>query len=109
MFLIQKKNKPYEVIYKDVLNAYFKYLRNNNLSLSPKGMSEMLRYSLCEVLSLDTIYADIYIKNNSYIFIQQLKRIMNTHNVLNKSKEYRQGLLEACVHCIEMSRKKAGY
>ena len=72
-------------------------------------MSEMLRYCICEVLGLDTIYADSYIRENSFVFEQQLKIIMNKNGVFKESTEYKQGLLEACVHCIEMSRKKAGY
>ena len=109
MLLKTKKVKEYEDIYKDILSVYFDYLHKKNLNLTPIGISELLRYSLCCALNLNTIASNNYIEDNCYELIQNFKTVLNKYNVYNKSVLYRQGLLEACIHCIEMSRAKAGY
>ena len=110
MFLRNKRNKEYEKIYKKIMIIYFNYLHSiNDLHLTSKGMSELLRYSLCNVLNLKSIYSDVYIESLSEGLESKLQNIISNYNILDKPMEYRQGLLEACVHCIEFSRKKAGY
>ena len=109
MLLKTKKVVDYEVIYKDILKTYFDFLNLRTLELTPIGVSEFLRYSLCTALGLSTISSHIYIDNNSFRLIQEFKIVLNKYDVYSKNIQYKQGLLEACVHCIELSRVEAGY
>ena len=109
MLFVRAKNKDYEVVYKKILSIYFEFLHRSNLNLTPIGISELLRYALCEALGLESISADPYIAINAFSLVQEFKVVLNFYDIYSKSIDYKQGLLEACIHCIEMSREKAGY
>ena len=110
MFFKKKINENYKNIYKEIMEVYFDYLNNlDNFCLEPKGISELLRYSLCNVMNLETMYVDTEIKDLSNDLGNKFNSIVNKYNINNNSLDYRRGLLEACVHCIEFSRKQAGF
>ena len=107
--ILFKKRVNYEDIYKEVLSAFFLFLhKENEVQLSSKGMSELLRYTMCNLMGLQSIYADEIIKDLSDKLSPDINVVLNKHNVYDTPIKYRQGLLEACVHCIEISRSHAG-
>ena len=74
--------------YKDFVREYLDYVSKYHANLNAQAISELLRYSLS--------------KN----CISHLSPLVEKYNLRDKSVEYRMGFLEACVHCIEFSRKK---
>ena len=106
--MIKKKKVCTEVskdLYTNIVTACFDYLESTGRDFSCKAISEILRYSLCKVLNLSSELA-----SNDYIEIT--KGVVNVItpviplDVLNSSERYRQGVLEACVHCVEYAREK---
>lgn len=80
----------------------------SNLEWTGKEISELFRYSMCKVLNLDTPVAGAKIEAESANVIKVLNPICVRHGFRKSSIEKRQGVLEAGVHCLEMSRKRAG-
>lgn len=96
-------------VYKDLTITYLDYAVKKLNHLDIYDLSELFRVSLCECLQLQTRC------NCKYDIIPyniELKKlllpIINSNRLLDTSIEYRQGILEACVHNIEITSKKAG-
>lgn len=109
MFLIKSKKKEVEKeVYNTIVEKYFEYVREYNDTLGAYDMSELLRYSLCKYLGLESKGSKQNIELESDRCINFLRGTLDSLGLIDKSKEYKSGILEACVHCIELSRKKAG-
>lgn len=90
----------------EIVKAYFKCIKDSNLSLSCSDISELLRYTMCVLLDLDTKGYSRKIEETSKIIVNSLGDILNRYNVSEMTDDYKSGLLESCVHCMEMSRKQ---
>lgn len=92
--------------YKDFVREYLDYVSKYHANLNAQAISELLRYSICSLLDLESTSNNSYIKSLSKNCISHLSPLVEKYNLRDKSVEYRMGFLEACVHCIEFSRKK---
>lgn len=109
MILIKSKNKSIDdKIYKSIVEKYFEYIRTYNEDLGAYDISELLRYSLCKYFNLESKGSKTHIEAESDRCVQYLKCTLDKFDFSSKSNEYKSGVLEACVHCIELSREKAG-
>lgn len=108
--ILKTKNKVLvdEKAYKGVVSNYFNFLRSNSISLDEFEISELLRYSLCVSLGLETKGFNTFIEDFSKGYVKLLRKELKQKGVLNQTDEYKKGFLEACIHCIEFSRKKVG-
>ena len=89
-----------------IVRAYFKCLKENRLDLTCSEIAELLRYSMCKLLDLQSKGYSERIENLSYTVIDALTPVVDDFNVDDMTFEYKTGLLEACIHAMEMSRKK---
>jgi hypothetical protein len=112
MFFIKKsKEDVNETCINEIVFTYFSYLKSDSMlrtTICGEEISELLRYSICVILKLETKGYSARLEELSKSVCNILRPVINKYNIESKSHEYRQGLLEACVHCMEMSRKKAG-
>lgn len=109
MFLIKaKKSNVTQEVYKDIVDSYLSYVSEKKGNLSGYHIVELLRYSLCKYMGLETKGSSENVEKYSDECINHLKPVFNKHSILDKSVDYKKGILEACIHCIEMSRKRAG-
>lgn len=107
MIFIKKPKENIDMkLVDDLVRAYFSYLKNLNEPLNYIEISELLRYSICQVLNLPTKGYSETIDKLSHNLQINLKSILDSYNLGNVSDDYKKGLLEACVHCMEMSRKR---
>ena len=93
--------KPIVFALSDALSLIDSYRYN----LESKDISEIIRHSTCLALDIDSVCAldgvDNLCNNASKIIRNSL-----SSEILDSSLDSRRGVLEACVHCIEFSRKK---
>lgn len=109
MILIKSKgNCVDEKIYKSIVEKYFEFIRTYNEDLGAYDISELLRYSLCKYFNLESKGSKVNIEIESDRCVQYLKSTLDSFDFSGKSNEYKSGVLEACVHCIELSRERAG-
>ena len=101
MIILGRRDKKELSLVDKCIRSFFESTRNKHLTA--KDLSELYRFSLCTALDLDTVSNCI-----DFDAVQPLVDIFKEYDVLDKSEEYRQGVLEACVHSYEMSRKYAG-
>ena len=95
-------NRDYNIL----MQYYFDYLKENPNTLSYRGLEELLRYSLCTALGLQTSETSYKVREISFKLIQGFKIKLNELDIYRKSEEYKQGLLEACVHCMKFTLEK---
>ena len=108
MIFIKKTKEDINMKFVDeVVRAYFSCLKSKDFVLSASEISELLRHSMCKLLSLESKGASSKIENYSKFIVNSLCGILKSYNIDEMSDDYKKGLLEACVHCMEMSRKKA--
>jgi hypothetical protein len=93
-------------IVNEIVTLYLDYLESLNIPMTYKDISELFRYSICSVLDLSSSFISVKVKELTKGVVNTIKPTIIKYNINNKSIEYKQGFLEACVHCIEMSRKK---
>lgn len=91
----------------DIVTNYFTILRGSNFQLNCSEISELLRHSMCRLLGLSSNGYTCKIEKYSDIVVESLSDVIKKYNLNEMTDEYKKGLLEACVHCMEMSRKKA--
>ena len=107
MFFVKKSKVDISFNLVDKLvYSYFDYLRDNNIALTYKEISELFRYTICKLLDLETSCNSEELLVYSSDLRGTLSEVVDFDSLMNKSLDYRQGFLEACVHCMEMSRKK---
>jgi hypothetical protein len=90
----------------EVVHSYFTYLSECKVPLTYMDISELLRYSVCVSLGLLTSKSTKKIDELSDDIISIIKPILVAQNVADRDIEYKQSFLEACVHCMEFSRKR---
>ena len=107
-FAKSKKVNLKNTLIDEIVRAYFDIIITNNLCLSGKDISELLRCITCNVLNLSTKGYSYKIEKYTEQYKYFIIPIFNKYNVFNYTLEQKQGVLEALMHCMEMSRKKAG-
>lgn len=111
LFIKKSKENVNETCINEIVFTYFSYLKSNTTlraTICGEEISELMRFSICILLGLETKGYSAGLEELSKSVCNILRPVINKYNIESKSYEYRQGLLEACVHCMEMSRKKAG-
>lgn len=107
MIFVKKQKEDINMRFVDsIVKRYFKCIRDNNFNLTCSEISELLRYSMCRLLNLQSKGYSIQIENLSNIIVSDLSEVVSSYNVNDMTFAYRTGLLEACIHAMEMSRKK---
>jgi hypothetical protein len=107
--MIIKKTTKVDVNMKlvdEIVRAYFACLKENKLKLSCSEISELMRYSMCKMLNLQSKGYSAKVEECSKLVVNSISCILQRYNVNELSSDYKAGLLEACVHCMELSRKK---
>lgn len=111
---ISKKHNIYNIvdIYTDMTRTFLNNLTNvldeEDLSKYKEStylISEGYRNSLCILLDLETEASTYLVKKYENKFVNILKPVYNRYNLGQYSMSERKGILEACIHCIEKSRK----
>ena len=104
-------SRDYEYLYKTLTKTFLQYAVRNLPNFSIHQLKEVMRVSLCDAMQLDT-------KDNCILDITpyriDLRRlyipVLNRYNViLKETDESKHKILEACVHCMEISCRKAGF
>lgn len=107
MIFVKRQKENINMTFVDkIVRAYFKCLKENRLDLTCSEIAELLRYSMCKLLDLQSNGYSVKIENLSYTVIEELVQVLDDFNVKDMTFEYKTGLLEACIHAMEMSRKK---
>ena len=107
MHFIKKQVKNLNTeLYKIIMESYMNYTQKFNFSNSFL-MSDLLRHSLCNVLNLESTASCKAVQGYVDECSCMLRNVIPVTYISNSSKVQREALLEACVHCIEMSIKKA--
>lgn len=81
------------------VRRFFELIRGS--SITPEEASELFRFSMCKVLDLGTAdsKAGIVLRGRVVMGLSEV------YDVRKLTLEQRQGILEGCVHCMEMSRR----
>lgn len=90
----------------ECVRTYLRQIRG--VALTYSEVSELLRHSICVLFDLESRPINERMEQLSKIVVNVLKPVVEKYNMTGKSENYYQGLLEACVHCMELSRKKLG-
>lgn len=107
MHFIRKQVKNLNTeLYKNIMERYIDYAQKFNFS-SSFLMSDLLRHSLCNVLDLESTASCEAVEGYVDECSSVLRKVIPVTYLNNSSKIQKEALLEACVHCIEMSIKKA--
>lgn len=107
--MIIVKQKQNVEAYSVIVSVFFDYLMDSKIfAMNSQCVSELLRYSLCVLFDLESKGATEEVEFFSKGCIERLKIVANDLDLFSKSKEYKQGLLEACVHSMEMTRMRLG-
>lgn len=102
MVLLKNKNKCNDnALVTIIVRKYFEYLRLNKFNLNCDEIAELLRYSMCIALNLSSKGFNTKVEEYGVDCAKSLKSILS--GVDNKSEDFRQGILEACVHSMQMS------
>ena len=91
---------------KEVMTVYLEYMKEFNIPI--RYTMELLRYSICVSLDLDTKEASDEVRGFSVSLIKKLRKIFKDFRINSMDIEKRQGILEMCVHTISITLKKAG-
>lgn len=113
MFLSKSKEKSgLDYIYIEMTRTYLGGLSDileaedlMRYQESPYLISEGYRNALCLLLSLKTEASTYLVKKYEEQFVDLLRPVYLKYNLYRYSQSERRGILEACVHCIEKSRK----
>ncbi len=111
MFILPKKQVTTDGVafVKEATKAYFAHLKQLGLDFTGLEISELYRHSMCVVLELESELSTHYdLKDYEQGVVKTLKPIVKRYGFLEKEKGYRQGVLEACVHGVEFTRKVVG-
>lgn len=105
LFKSASKTDINTTVFDAVIREYFKVLRELNVALNTQEVSELLRYSVCRALGLQSLGTTTKLQILSDKVYVRLINPLKEQGVYEKSIEYKQGVLEACVHCMEMTRR----
>ena len=88
-----------------IIKSYFDYLKTNNIDLTYSELTDLLRHSVCIVLGLKSKA----LTERLDVLANDIAKIITVHIPYSLmsgfSHNYKVKILEACVHCIELSRK----
>ena len=88
-----------------IIKSYFDYLKTNNINLTYSELTDLLRHSVCIVLGLKSKA----LTERLDVLANDIAKIITVHIPYSLmsgfSHSYKVKILEACVHCIELSRK----
>lgn len=90
----------------DLMHTFFNEGKKFNIYVDTADVSEFLRYTLC--LALDLESTSVYTARPKEVktMVEKFKEVLLARKFPKKStKKYKQGILEACVHSIEIARK----
>ena len=93
--------------YKDIVSGYLDYTLSLDFSNS-FILADLLRHSLCVVLGLESSSSCVLVEDRVKDCVEAIKGYVPETYIRNATKVQKEALLEACVHCIEMSIEKAG-
>lgn len=93
-------------VYIGIVRKYLSWVVKYYPNADEKFISELLRYSLCVLLKLESKSSNGVVTEVAEDCIKHLRHDIKRTNILTKSLESRQAFLEACVHCIEFTRKR---
>lgn len=99
-----RKNK--DKVYIELTREYLRSLDGMGyLNSSPYLIAESYRAVLCRLLDLETESSN-YI-TDKYIdeLVKRLEPVARKYKLASLNREQKQGVLEACIHCIEKTRK----
>lgn len=88
-----------------IVREYFNYVRDRDLTY--EEVAELLRYSMCIALDLSSKGFNTKIESLGVECAKYMRNIVKNFDVVNKSEDFRQGILEACVHSMQMSINRA--
>lgn len=74
------------------------------LQTNEEACMELYRHCLCCALSLDTKLSYKELGSVVVYVTERLQIVLEYLSVLDKSDSYRKGFIEACMHCIVISR-----
>lgn len=106
MFITKKKPNIDMAIIDELVHSYLSYIKGLGEEFTCSEISELFRYSMCRALSLETKGYSERIERIGVGTCNRLWSVLDKYNIFNQSEDFRKGLLEACVHCMEMSRKR---
>ena len=107
MRLISRSKESIDFKFVDkCVRTYLSYVKSLDLSLSE--VSELFRYSMCLKLGLTSKGYTERIEDLACDITDVLTPVFKDYNFDRCTESYKQGLLESCVHCMEMSRKRIG-
>ena len=106
LFLRSKRTNIDMKVIDTTVRAYFKCLKNNNLELNCSEISELLRYSICSILDLQSKGYSRKIEEYSKLIKNEISGVVLSNISITDSEDRKMGFLEACVHSMEMSRRK---
>lgn len=106
MIVTKKKPKMDMTLIDSLVRSYLEYIKLLNRELTCGEISEIMRYSMCRAQGLDTKGYSKKVEQIGEGASARLYIILEKAGMLNKSLDVKKGLLEACVHCMEMSRKR---
>lgn len=107
MLLLRSRKTGIDMkIINTVVRAYFECIKTNNLVLSYSEVSELLRYSICSILDLQSKGYSRKIEEYSKLVKSEINGVVLDNIPLSSSEDVRMGFLEACVHSMEMSRER---
>ena len=90
----------------NLMRTYFKVGKDFNIFSDTLDVSEFLRYTLCLALNLKTTSTYLGYEAETDIMVDAFRNTLKSSKMPKiTTKKYRQGILEACIHGIEMSRK----
>lgn len=97
---------PSEACYREVVSGYLDYACENLNFLGAGELSELLRYSVCVCLGLNAVLNLPDAEGYAEGVVRLLQPIFDKYHVPGLPRERRMAMLEACVHCIEFSRRR---
>ncbi len=100
-----KKGYQTDVIYKDIVSSYLSYMKETMPNIEPHALSELLRYAMCLLLGLESKGYDSFIEHAVSGVVVELEPVIDKYGLEYATDEYKRGILEACVHCIEIPIK----
>lgn len=113
MFISKKHSiSDIEGIYTDMTRAYLESINKvvceedlNKYKESTYLISEGYRHSLCLLLGLETKASVDIVKKYEKQFVNVLRPVYDKYNIYKYNDDSKKGILEACIHCIEKSRR----
>lgn len=89
-----------------LVHAYLDYIKSTGEALTCSEISEIMRYSMCEALGLETRGYSERVEAIGVGAVLVLKPILTANGADGYSVEVKRGLLEACVISIESARRR---